>query len=607
MRTSPAGVATGTQALLLVAAASGAVGVLTGAAPVLAVTVFLLTVLAVAVVDGALALRGVDVVRVELPPLVDAGTPVMCRVAIGSGRATGAWLALADEDGTSLGAGPVAGPTDEIELTFRRRGTVREVSWEVRRTDRWGLTWWRRRDALAIAPVDVAPAARAPAAPTRLEADAMRAEAMEPSDHRRREGDPEGDIDDLRAFHSGDPASSIAWAASLRTRRLLTHRRSATSAGRAVVVVEDGDGRDAEEFDEYLGRVRAALHTAVTDGSTPAVRTTDGSLVAFPDERAADHWVARVEPLAPPARVPSVWWRRAVRLTVADVVPQPTLAARILAAVTVGLSLYALLDAIGAGPATVALVAVSLAAAVVLCSPDRVAAVAKPVRLLIGTMFATVLFVTTADLASIASPFDVLRSALPQLLIALMVVQNYEAVDRRGHRVALSMSAMVMAYAAGLRIDGALAPTVALWALLWGVSMSALARTTSSTAARPARVAARALATAAIGIVAAVLVLQFVAVPDGPARLTMPTVVDGGDPVRTPGLLGSLRGTGPGQGERAPNGVLGGYPGFAPTMDTSTRGPLGDDIVLRVRAPYPDFWRGQSFTEFDGQVWTNEE
>ena len=38
-------------------------------------------------------------------------------------------------------------------------------------------------------------------------------------------------------------------------------------------------------------------------------------------------------------------------------------------------------------------------------------------------------------------------------------------------------------------------------------------------------------------------------------------------------------------------------------MDTSLRGSLSDTVVLRVRAPYPDFWRGQTFTQFDGRTW----
>ena len=38
-------------------------------------------------------------------------------------------------------------------------------------------------------------------------------------------------------------------------------------------------------------------------------------------------------------------------------------------------------------------------------------------------------------------------------------------------------------------------------------------------------------------------------------------------------------------------------------MDTSARGTLSDDIVMRVRAPEPSFWRGQTFAEFDGRTW----
>ncbi|MEZ5295814.1 MAG: transglutaminaseTgpA domain-containing protein [Ilumatobacteraceae bacterium] len=38
-------------------------------------------------------------------------------------------------------------------------------------------------------------------------------------------------------------------------------------------------------------------------------------------------------------------------------------------------------------------------------------------------------------------------------------------------------------------------------------------------------------------------------------------------------------------------------------MDTSVRGALSDDIVMRVRAPEPAFWRGQTFDTFDGRRW----
>jgi transglutaminase-like putative cysteine protease len=38
-------------------------------------------------------------------------------------------------------------------------------------------------------------------------------------------------------------------------------------------------------------------------------------------------------------------------------------------------------------------------------------------------------------------------------------------------------------------------------------------------------------------------------------------------------------------------------------MDTSVRGDLSDEVVMRVRAPEADFWRGQTFSRFDGRRW----
>jgi transglutaminase-like putative cysteine protease len=38
-------------------------------------------------------------------------------------------------------------------------------------------------------------------------------------------------------------------------------------------------------------------------------------------------------------------------------------------------------------------------------------------------------------------------------------------------------------------------------------------------------------------------------------------------------------------------------------MDTSLRGDLGDEVVMRVRAPSAAYWRGQTFTQFDGRTW----
>jgi transglutaminase-like putative cysteine protease len=111
-----------------------------------------------------------------------------------------------------------------------------------------------------------------------------------------------------------------------------------------------------------------------------------------------------------------------------------------------------------------------------------------------------------------------------------------------------------------------------------------------------------------LGIAGTVLVLAVVPIPEGPARLTLPTFIEDVREVGSPGSIvspdGDVRDSGDGgDGSRAPAGQPGGYTGFAQSMDTSVRGELSDEIVMRVRAPQPDFWRGQTFDTFDGRRW----
>jgi len=46
------------------------------------------------------------------------------------------------------------------------------------------------------------------------------------------------------------------------------------------------------------------------------------------------------------------------------------------------------------------------------------------------------------------------------------------------------------------------------------------------------------------------------------------------------------------------------YWGFEDRLDTSTRGKLNDEVVMRVQADAPDYWRGTSFDAWDGRTWT---
>jgi transglutaminase-like putative cysteine protease len=119
----------------------------------------------------------------------------------------------------------------------------------------------------------------------------------------------------------------------------------------------------------------------------------------------------------------------------------------------------------------------------------------------------------------------------------------------------------------------------------------------------------RPLAWIGASVVATLALLSVIPVPDGPARLGLPALSANAPAVTTPGAL-----AGPGgspttsgslsAGDRGSIGGVVGYPGFTETLDTSIRGDLGDEVVMRVRAPEPAFWRGQTFSRFDGRIWT---
>ncbi len=53
--------------------------------------------------------------------------------------------------------------------------------------------------------------------------------------------------------------------------------------------------------------------------------------------------------------------------------------------------------------------------------------------------------------------------------------------------------------------------------------------------------------------------------------------------------------------------VQGGYFGFANQMDLSVRGRPGDELVMRVRADRPAFWRGLAYATYDGRFWYADE
>jgi len=49
---------------------------------------------------------------------------------------------------------------------------------------------------------------------------------------------------------------------------------------------------------------------------------------------------------------------------------------------------------------------------------------------------------------------------------------------------------------------------------------------------------------------------------------------------------------------------VGGFLGFSNRLDTALRGPLGDTVVMRVRADRPSYWIGETFDSWSGADWS---
>lgn len=79
------------------------------------------------------------------------------------------------------------------------------------------------------------------------------------------------------------------------------------------------------------------------------------------------------------------------------------------------------------------------------------------------------------------------------------------------------------------------------------------------------------------------------------------TLASGGFRVENPGIT---EGGGSGKDETSVNG---GYFGFANNMDLGVRDRPTDEIVMRVRAERPAYWRGIAYSKYDGRRWIADE
>jgi transglutaminase-like putative cysteine protease len=502
----------------------------------------------------------------------------------------------------------------DATATLTRRGIVDRLDAQVSSGGGVGIVWWRQRFVVAIDPVVVAPRPGGPGATieTDVRPAGVAAEAVVAG---RRAAD--GELDGVRRWRDGDADHAVHWPTSLRTGTLsvFDHRRASDTRWvvRAIAPTSaDTDARDAE-----AARVRWALEEGRRRGALVSAAEGDADPTELNDAGAIARWCATCLPDPAPPPAPSRW-RREITRTPAE--PDETLgtAARWSVALASILSLTMLTGALQSPPVTlVALIGGSLLTAAMTTGGTSHRSLKALVQLLAAAFTVAGLIAITVSVSSADDLLSVIRGPLPQVLMLLVVLHGFECTNRRAARASLAFGAVVAAYASGQRIDPALPWWLAAWGITWMLTLRTIGtmpgqRRRSAGAPRTAvRISGRRLAAtvASIGVGAAatVALLGTVPVPDGPARLGLPSAIETTRPADPTsgfaGVDGSNTVTSGTRNGESRTGSVGGYPGFDHEIDTAMRGPLGNQIVMRVRAPEPDFWRGQTFATFDGRTW----
>jgi len=218
-----------------------------------------------------------------------------------------------------------------------------------------------------------------------------------------------------------------------------------------------------------------------------------------------------------------------------------------------------------------------------------------------GAMAAFVWFFHSLTSAVVITTID---SPLGLLLISVLVVHSFHVPSRRDLLFSLAASAGLMAVAGAQAIDLSFGLYVVAWACfgLWGLTEM----WTSSSGGGRISVAGLVCALAAMSAAAAAVFLVLPA-PVVASRVSFLAQAGAGGSVGVPGALAGDTGS-PAQLSRAGSQSspirVGGYLGFAGSLNTALRGNLATTLVMQVRAQRPSYWVGETFDTWNGESWT---
>lgn len=217
-----------------------------------------------------------------------------------------------------------------------------------------------------------------------------------------------------------------------------------------------------------------------------------------------------------------------------------------------------------------------------------------------------------------AQSIDDARGPLAEIFLWVQALHSFDQPRRKDLNFSLAASAALIALGGSVSVDASFLMFFIPWGAFGlaalGLSHLSEVRDRNLDSARPQLQPARwtvpwPTAVAALVIVLLAGTMTFLFAPRGRGMqlqslpfqiknfLPLPQSSSG---ILNPGLPNS---DGPGEDPATP--ASGAYFGFANFVDLRTRGRPSDEIVMRVRASQPAFWRGAVFDSYSGSAWTN--
>jgi len=211
-----------------------------------------------------------------------------------------------------------------------------------------------------------------------------------------------------------------------------------------------------------------------------------------------------------------------------------------------------------------------------------------------------------------------LRVPLAELFLLVQLLHSFDLPARRDLLFSLLSSLALVLVGGVLSTSPTFGAYLAVWAAAGVVSLvlahhSQLGEVPALDASTPSggprdrlwRSARAVAGTTALVLVTATATFLVVPAAGSPRLLGAPANVAGGPAVP---IAGGLSNASLGSANPARSGQTGarasyGYFGFSRALDLSARGRPDNTPVMRVRASRPDFWRGQSFDQWDGRQW----